>query len=877
MRLQPVFLLLLFSFLVTQGCREESSQQADVAGNVQATPSPSPSPNTPVPVTATEEEGLLQVSAGELLLEFKLESGDFRIMDTVTGKELLRSVEQEGPGPWYRYGLGSVEEWILNLYTGFYFPFQQSVDWSGAGGILSWQLLDGEIRLELASGNGTLQMILSDFCLRRFSLKVRGKSDTNINRIGMAFEAGQDEGFHGFGERFNAVNQRGKTLHCWTEEGSFSLGNYGSVENLYRFPGGTTSTYFPVPFLVSSRGYGLELDTTRRSTFDLADERPDAFRFDVEHNEFGATFFFGTTPAQTLEMYTEKQGRSLIPPMWAFGPWNQLSAQINGKSGLEMANIYVEEDIPSSVRQGYIHFFPHGSELGIEQILAAENEEYHALGLKSTCYFNSYVGKNHPTLFEEATQAGFLVKKPGTGKPYLFAYMNYLAGEVDFTNPDATAWFQSQLKRAVDMGFDGWMYDFGEYTTVDSVFFDGRDGFAVHNEYPVLYQKALFDFLKQYDPDPDDDYAPDFIPYVRSGYSGSARYTWAHWTGDPSSDWSFSDGLPAQIPASLSIGLSGVPYSGSDIGGFAWYIQPPPSEELWIRWTQVGCFSGLMRDQTGGLGTGEKTQIFDFPEAKRVWRKYAKLRTALFPYIYTLAHEARETGLPIMRHHLLHFPGDETARAQEYQYMFGDRLLAAPVILEGATTQEVYLPEGETWIDAATATRYDEEDGRFRIAWSPIQTGGQTVTVSAPRDRMPLFVRAGSIIPTLDPEVDTLNEATDPRVTPYAQRAHLLHLWIWPDGNGEATGKTWDGGSFHLSNSLLTIEGKAGSTIIAQVALGPGTNNPMAQAAGSGQNLPTAAGWKELVEGISPMQFWDSTLGTLWLRLPPGNHQVILP
>lgn len=163
----------------------------------------------------------------------------------------------------------------------------------------------------------------------------------------------------------------------------------------------------------------------------------------------------------------------------------------------------------------------------------------------------------------------------------------------------------------------GWMYDYGEYTPSDSVAHDGTGGLEMHNKFPVDYQKTCHDYLVNkfgnrlgfriallwlflyHFFSRSSDYAPDFVFYVRSGYAGSSAVTWAHWTGDPSSDWSKVSGLAAQISAGLSIGISGIPFSGSDIGGFEWLVIEPPSMELWARWTQLGCFSGLMHEQGG--------------------------------------------------------------------------------------------------------------------------------------------------------------------------------------------------------------------------------------------------------------------------------------
>ncbi len=866
---------ILLCGVVGCGGGEEAPAPQDVAGSTETPWYEQSFPTKPVPITVAEIGNQVVVEAGQLRIEVDRKPWGLRVKELAGGAEILHELSDAGGGPWGRLRFGDHLGYNLPIYFGYFFHVDVKTSWFHAGAVASWKQTGQTVEFVVESNDATgrkLAVKLDDFRERQFTLRASVDPAASANRIGMAFAAHADEGFFGFGERYNAVNQRGNELHCWSEEGSFSLGKFAPATDGTRVPGGPTSTYFPVPFFLSSRGYGIELDTTYRSTFDLAAGRPDAFRFDVESSKTGVVFLLGRNPAETLGMYTELRGRPLVPPNWAFGPWCQMSGQIAGKGDYEIAQEYVKKDIPVSCKQGYMHFFPEGAQLGNESSISQSNAKYHAMGLKSTCYFNPYVGVKHPTLFTEGKQKGYLVKKPDGSGPYVFQYMDFQAAEVDFTNPAAVAWYQAQMKGAVDLGYDGWMYDFGEYTPPDALFFDGRKGTELHNPYPVFYQKAAFDFFQTLDPSPSDPYAPEYVYYVRSGYSGSASVTWAHWTGDPSCDWSVASGLPAQVAAGQSVGLCGVAFSGSDIGGFEWYQTPPPSEELLIRWTEVGCFSGIMRDQTGGLGLGKRTQIFDFPAAIRVWRKYSKLRTALFPYLYTMAHVARGAGLPLMRHPFLHFPQDPKAVNRVYQYMFGDRFLVAPVVEKGKSTQEVYLPAGEAWIDVASAAAYDETDGRWRIGASPILTGGQTVQVAAPPDRCPLFVRAGSILPTLDPSVDTLNAATDPLVTTLSQREHLLHLWVWPDAAGKAKGMSWKGETFAYDASGMTVTGLPQVTVIAQIVR---SVKPTAVSV-SAQPLPFVSSWK-ILAGVGPdpsAWSWDEDAGVLWLRLAPGQHQV---
>jgi alpha-glucosidase (family GH31 glycosyl hydrolase) len=357
------------------------------------------------------------------------------------------------------------------------------------------------------------------------------------------------------------------------------------------------------------------------------------------------------------------------------------------------------------------------------------------------------------------------------------------------------------------------MLDFGEYTPIDSISANGKDGHEMHNHFIELYQQTAYEMtvnstgieqlLNLHENEKNNiliDYQSDFLFHTRSGYTNSARNTQLHWTGDSSADWNPYSGLPAHVQACLGVGISGVPYCSSSIGGYVCEFYPDLTLELLTRWLQVGTFSGFMHDETEGSAcTQERVQIFTSNQTEFVWRKYAKLRTQLFPYIFTLAHEAHATGLPITRHHLLTYYDDEIAIQQEYQYTFGNALLVAPIVNENQFVQNVYLPLGDCWIDLSTNLVYDDStDGRYRIGRSLILQGGQWImNVKADLLTIPLFARVGSIIPLIDPSVFTLNHG---QPTSIYDRSYILHLWIFLNEQNEANGLVWDGLNIQISS-----------------------------------------------------------------------------
>ncbi len=242
---------------------------------------------------------------------------------------------------------------------------------------------------------------------------------------------------------------------------------------------------------------------------------------------------------------------------------------------------------------------------------------------------------------------------------------------------------------------------------------------------------------------------------MRSGWTGTARCAPVVWGGDPSVDWGF-DGLRSVVTNGLSMGLSGVSTWGSDIGGFFALFENRLTPELLVRWIQVGTASGVMRTQANGirLPESERPQVWD-QGIVRHWRRWAKLRTQLYPYLVAADRAYRNGGLPIMRHLALAYPGDPRAARQEDEFLFGPELLAAPVLDPGARRRRVYLPRGR-WVDLWRSASYRQGDGGLSLRRPRLLGGGRRVRLPAPLAELPLLARAGALLPLLPPEVDTL-------------------------------------------------------------------------------------------------------------------------
>ena len=318
--------------------------------------------------------------------------------------------------------------------------------------------------------------------------------------------------------------------------------------------------------------------------------------------------------------------------------------------------------------------------------------------------------------------------------------------EYDFSSPAGRDAYAQVVARMLRSGHDGWMEDFGEYTSLDAVSSVGATGSALHNRYPALYHCAV-DRLTAGRP---------IVRFQRSGWTGAARCADDVWGGDPTTTFGF-DGLSSAVKQALSIGLSGVSRWGSDIGGYGTITTDPKlTPELLKRWIGFGAVSGVMRLKKSGLAIPgyERPQVWD-PDVIGVWRRYTKLHTQLYPYILAADRDYRATGLPLMRALVLDDPRDRRATEVEDGFRFGRDLLAAPVVRDAARSRPVYLPRGR-WLDARAALRYDARgDGAFHAGAAEAVTGGRTVTARAALDELPLYIRDGAVLRLLSADVST--------------------------------------------------------------------------------------------------------------------------
>ncbi len=569
----------------------------------------------------------------------------------------------------------------------------------------------------------------------------------------LEFESPADEAFYGFGERFNALDQRGSHLD------NYVYGQYTSQGK---------RTYIPVPFFVSSRGYGMWLKTSRQAQFDLAAASPDSWYLegqaeDDEHLEI--TWFLQPQPYDNVKAFTLATGKPKVPPAWVFGPWMSSNDWNSQKEVLNQLHETQKLQIPASVLvieawSDEINFYiwndaqykikPSSEPCKLSDFtfapdsrwpdLKAMVDELHQNDVRLVLWQNPAIKfQGAHESFDDtlnladqayAIEKGYVVTK-ADGTPHrIEKHMPWFQNSLvlDFTNPAAADWWFSKREYIVkELGVDGWKSDGGEHIwDPETRFLNGKRGVDAINEYPVDYEGAYDRWMQKLRGD-------DFVLFSRAGYTGSQNYP-SHWAGDENSTW---DAFRATLQALLNVGISGLPFVGWDIAGFA---GPIPTSELYLRAAAFSVFCPIMQYHSD-VNRTERTsrdrtpwnmqkQTGD-PRVVPTFRKFANLRMNLLPYVLDQARLCSETGLPLMKVMGLVYPDDQKCRQYPSQYFFGEDLLVAPVTREGVEDLQVYLPEGN-WRDFWTGE---------------ILSGPLEFTVKVPVDRIPVYQRQGSILP----------------------------------------------------------------------------------------------------------------------------------
>jgi alpha-glucosidase len=544
--------------------------------------------------------------------------------------------------------------------------------------------------------------------------------------------------YYGFGEKTMPLSRHQQSMAMWNSD-------------VPDYPAGHDPSYESIPFFIAlhdGRGYGVFFNNTRRSWFDMGKTAPHRYSFGADGGELDYYVFTGgaaRTPAHVLRDYTALTGRGALPPLWALGYQQSRWSYKTQQQVLDVARGFRRRHIPADViyldidhMDGFRVFTWNRKTFPDPKAMLARlhGDGFHAVTIVDP---GIKVDDNYP-IYRSGREQGVYVRSADGSELHAKVWPGICAFP-DFTLPSARTWFGSQYEAPLDVGVDGFWNDMNEPGVFAPDGFDkpeislgpqktfpldahhagdGQPGTHAqyHNVYGMQMARASFEGLRAL--------RPDKRPLVltRAGFAGVQRYA-AVWTGDNSPTWTH---LALTIPMLTNLSVSGVPFVGADVGGF----MGSPSAELHTRWLQAAALTPYFRTHSNDVSAPREPWAFGAAH-ERINRAAIELRYRLLPYLYTLFADHEQSGLPPMRPLWFAYPGDARASLVDDQFLAGGDLLVAPVLHEGQTTRDVYFPQGDAWIDWWDGTRH---------------AGGTSAQIAAPLDRLPLFIRAGAVVPT---------------------------------------------------------------------------------------------------------------------------------
>ena len=621
-------------------------------------------------------------------------------------------------------------------------------------------------------------------------------------QVGATFTAPADEHYYGMGQNqdsLGALDLRGRVIDC---------------KHWYDAPSGETVC---VPFMVSSKGYGIIWDNPSDTHFVAGIRGRTTFQSNVGER---VSFFVitGDNPEQIYSAYARVTGNTPIPPKAAFGLIQSKARYASQAEVLNVAHTYRQKGYPLDVM--VVDWF-YWTRMGQLDINPAEfpdpdgmNKQLHAMGLKSIISIWPRFERSSRYFGELDAKGYFLKDKNGKTVDGLPFRSDRAGALIDSTNPAARKWYWEHARdNILSHGFDyPWLDETEPDLVPDGFFYSIGSGDRYHNVYPLLHVEGFAQGMRAWKPN------TRVLILSRAAYLGSQRTGALFWSSDIDPTW---EALQRQIPTGLNMVASGIAYWGNDIGGWQYLPQttsatkPPlldPSDardvvgqnndypELLTRWFEYGTFLPTLRLH----GDRKHTEIWAFGhQAEAIMAKYDKLRYQLIPYIYSQAKFTHDTGAPFMRPLWMDFPNDPNVANLGTQYMFGPAFLVAPVTAQGQTEKDVYLPAGSDWYNFWTNEKL---------------AGGRWVKVSAPIDQIPVFVRAGSIVPLGSAIESTASKQSVAEIRVYPGKDSDFALY---DDDGTSydyeTGKStltklhWDdaAGALRVSGGNKTLAGEA--------------------------------------------------------------------
>ncbi len=545
-----------------------------------------------------------------------------------------------------------------------------------------------------------------------------------------------DEAFYGMGEQFMDFNKRGLRTEIWNVDPANTM---------------CTRSYKNIPFFISNKGYGVFVNTTRKTIFEMGSHSSGAYTISAEGERLDYFIFLGDTPQEIVGEYYKLTGRPAMVPKWSFGMWFSCIRTYNSQEAmLDKAKEIRAKGFPADV----LHIDPpwmDGKDL-TSHLEWGDNfpepqkmlEELHDMGFKISMWTAPYIPLGCK-IYKEGLEGDYFVRDAEGELIVNDGPMNYWSQDfvyIDFTNPKAFDWYKNHLIKLHEDGCDIVKNDLGELGALEAKYYNGMDGYEGHNYFTQKYAECVYAAAREAMGD-------DAMIWCRSGAAGAHKNP-VHWAGDV---WCNFPNMRGQLRAILGASMSGFVFFSHDIGGFV----GEPSPELYIRWYQFGVFTSHSRAH--GSYPHEPWDYGD--EAVEICRKYTDLRYSLLPHIYSTSTDACIEGYPVVKPMIWDYADDRNVTNIADQYMFCNDFLVAPVF-EKEGLREIYLPEGE-WLDYETGEIY---------------SGNKWIKTYCELSRMPVFVKQGALIFKTPPKqfIDK-NEDTWEDIT----------IEIFPEENGAKT------------------------------------------------------------------------------------------
>ncbi len=556
----------------------------------------------------------------------------------------------------------------------------------------------------------------------------------------------EQDRFYGFGEKTGFLDKRGESYTMWNSD-VFAPHNPE-----------TDPLYQSIPYFMSlrdGRAHGIFFDNSYKSTFDMKTET-DHYSFRAEGGQLDYYVFIGPSPKDVIEQYTHITGRMPLPPKWSIGYHQSRYSYQSEQEVREVANTFIEKDIPIDVLYLDIHYMNEYRVFTFDkdQFPTPEKmiQDLKNAGIRVVPIVDPGVKKDPEySIYQEGVREDHFCKYL-EGDMYTGDVWPGESAFPDFTDERTRKWWGEKHQYYTDLGIEGIWNDmnepavFNETKTMDTNVMHKNDGDpqthrALHNLYGLMMGEATYEGMKEQLGG-----KRSFL-LTRAGYAGVQRYA-SVWTGDNRSFW---EHLQMALPMCMNLGISGVAFSGPDVGGFA----HDTNGELLTRWTQVGAFTPYFRNHSA-LDTARQ-EPWQFGEKyEAIIRDYIQLRYQWLPQLYSLFREAHETGVPVMRPLMLEYPHDEKTYQLYDEFMIGDNTLIAPIMHPEVTDRAVYFPEG-TWVDYFTGEEY---------------SGKQTHLIHAELDKLPIFIKKGSFVALSPVRQSTMNK----------QDSLILHVYANDEG-----------------------------------------------------------------------------------------------